>query len=728
MISNGSLLENSVTIKDIQRAENIYGKDAAVLKGKTVAKRPFSVKMPDGAIKRLYHDANVVLNVDIMYINNYAFVITVSERVGLLMVQPIRSKQTQVLQNSIESCIVNYRKEGFNVVMIKSDDGEPGIMALKNWLMNKKIILNETSKNQHVPLIERKIKQIKERCRVHIAALPYNLPRIILENLVIYCVHSINIVPQTITEHSLSPFEIYSGKKVNVKTDLKIQFGEYVQIPVDNSVGKNAMNARTNDAIALHMRGNLQGSAAFYNIQTGKVVHRDHWNSLPIPEAIIQRLNSIASSDNAGGANKNNLIFKYKENLINDTVSTEKVVTTGDSSSSVREVPLYNHELNQQLQTIADSISHADNSQNDNVTENVISEASTVFNNNDQVQQSSIITNDAITNDNDQQMEIVSNDINADTINNNMNMNNIVDEQVNNITTAVSNKKKKTNDRNVNFIKQNMNYSLRNNVHKNGGWNDFKFVGVHKHQDIQSAVKELGPKGVTAIVNELKQLLNQKVFTAVKYSDVPRKINGKVDCISSRTFMKEKSVDVAKARLVAGGHLQNKNVYSILEELYSPTVKGESTCLLLAIAAAKKMKIITMDIVGAYLNAKMDKKVYMVINKYESEILCQLDSDLRKYVHTDGKLYVILNKALYGCVESAKLFFNHMQNNLLNFGFVQSKYDECVFTFTDSDNNRCLIGCHVDDLLIACGDDKLMNSVVDYLKKQYNDVKVTSGN
>jgi hypothetical protein len=271
---------------------------------------------------------------------------------------------------------------------------------------------------------------------------------------------------------------------------------------------------------------------------------------------------------------------------------------------------------------------------------------------------------------------------------------------------------------------------LRENSNKKGGWNgaDFRFVGVHQHQDIKSAVQELGLKGVKAVVNELKQLLNKKVFEAVMFSDVPKKSNGKADCISSRTFLKEKSTDLAKARLVAGGHLQNKNIYSILEELYSPTVKGESTNLLLAIAVAKKMKIVTMDIVGAYLNASMDRQVYMVINVYESEILCELDSTLRKFVHSDGKLYVVLKKALYGCVESAKLFFNHMRNNLLQYGFVQSKYDECVFTFTDNDNNRCLIGCHVDDLLIACGNDKLMNNVIAYLHKQYNDVKVTRGN
>jgi negative regulator of genetic competence, sporulation and motility len=199
------------------------------------------------------------------------------------------------------------------------------------------------------------------------------------------------------------------------------------------------------------------------------------------------------------------------------------------------------------------------------------------------------------------------------------------------------------------------------------------FVGVHRHVSLIDEVKEYGKAGVKAVIDELKQMIELQVFEPVHKLDVK---NSKF--ITSRMFIKKKNDGIVKARLVAGGHRQEKLVYDIMDELNSPTVMGESTMIQLSIAAAERRKIATLDIKGAYLNADMERDVYMELNSYESSILIDIESSYKKYLNNNGKLYVKLNKALYGCIESGKLFFKHLKNSLLQYGFRQCKYDDCI--------------------------------------------------
>ena len=70
-----------------------------------------------------------------------------------------------------------------------------------------------------------------------------------------------------------------------------------------------------------------------------------------------------------------------------------------------------------------------------------------------------------------------------------------------------------------------------------------------------------------------------------------------------------------KARLVAGGHMQDKSLY---EDISSPTVSTAATFITAAIAAQEGRDVATLDIGGAYLNASMK----------EHEVLMRLDAKL----------------------------------------------------------------------------------------------------
>jgi hypothetical protein len=84
LISSGGILNCPVTSADLRRAIQIFGPDIGSLKGKTVTKKSEIAKCE--LIPR-FVQSNIVLCADLMYINGIGFLVTVSENIGLTMIQ-----------------------------------------------------------------------------------------------------------------------------------------------------------------------------------------------------------------------------------------------------------------------------------------------------------------------------------------------------------------------------------------------------------------------------------------------------------------------------------------------------------------------------------------------------------------------------------------------------------------------------------------------------------------
>ena len=78
----------------------------------------------------------------------------------------------------------------------------------------------------------------------------------------------------------------------------------------------------------------------------------------------------------------------------------------------------------------------------------------------------------------------------------------------------------------------------------------------------------------------------------------------------------------------------------------------------------------------------MDEVVFIVFHGPLTELMVAADPALyRKYVkYKDGKaiLYMQLEKALYGCLKSALLFYEKLVADLEDYGFEINPYDPCV--------------------------------------------------
>lgn len=79
-----------------------------------------------------------------------------------------------------------------------------------------------------------------------------------------------------------------------------------------------------------------------------------------------------------------------------------------------------------------------------------------------------------------------------------------------------------------------------------------------------------------------------------------------------------------------------------------------------------------VDIGIAFLNAVMPKSmpVYMRLNNTMSEYMARINPMYSQYRERNGSITVLLKKALYGCVESASLWYDNLRVSLKGLGFV----------------------------------------------------------
>lgn len=180
-----------------------------------------------------------------------------------------------------------------------------------------------------------------------------------------------------------------------------------------------------------------------------------------------------------------------------------------------------------------------------------------------------------------------------------------------------------------------------------------------------------------------------------------------------------------KARLVAGGHRQDRSLYPT-ERRSSPTVQIQSIFTMLSIAASENRHVMTFDVAMAFLEAEIDEEIYMMLDKVTTATIIKLHPHLATMVR-NGKLLVKLMKALYGCVQSSKLWYDRIKNFLQNIEFTCNPMDQCVFNRTSAlDGSQCTIGLHVDDGLVTCANIEELTLLEKQLREEF-DIEVHKG-
>ena len=570
----------------------------------------------------------------------------------------------------------------------------------------------------HVARVERKIQTVKGRVRAYISHhLPFTLTTLGVAMLVLFCVSRLNYQTSGTRYRDESPRVAFSSRQVNQLLDFRAAFGEYAQCAVPNT--DSTMNARTEDCIVMLPTGNRTGSVKMMSIRTGRLVTRDQFKVLPIPSTVITRLNEMAAADSRKILYRTKMLYT-EEGGLHEPDRLTYIWPTAILSTVNTAVP-GNVIEGYTVGTLADEIGIERDDDRDGVDP---------FNATDirAMSEQSMIRNDTSTY---MQFNEADFDVGPLTQSDQPSVDKYAQPDASvPVMPPRAASKSEHQDHASSFEVMQRSPPLRRDLMNY--YNPNEAIVFAKDFAINISVKEaLKSRGAVAeqvILKELGQMRDKKVWTPVHISVLTD--TEKRGIIRSQMFLKEKYLptgvfDKLKARLVAGGNQQDKDLY---DDLSSPTVSTCAVMTVFSIAAHEERKAAVVDIGGAYLNADMNTgvDVYMRLDRTMSKMMMKLDDSYAKFADDRGSIVVKLDKALYGCVKSAALWYEHLSATLNSLGYERNVYELCVYDKM-SNGTQCTAAVHVDDVVITSVDSGMIDGLCSGLKDRYGEITRNDG-
>jgi hypothetical protein len=186
-------------------------------------------------------------------------------------------------------------------------------------------------------------------------------------------------------------------------------------------------------------------------------------------------------------------------------------------------------------------------------------------------------------------------------------------------------------------------------------------------------------------------------------------------------FLKRKWCGKVNGRGCADGRKQRR--YTDRADAASPTVATEVVFLTAIINALENCDIAVIGIPGAFMQVDLDDKtIHVCLTGKMVELLLEIDHELYEpyLMQEQGEIimYIELLKALYGTMRAARLFWERLSRQLVNWGFTSNPYDSCVVNKM-VDDKQLTVAWHVDDLKILHISAKVVDDFIADLNSEF---------
>jgi hypothetical protein len=241
----------------------------------------------------------------------------------------------------------------------------------------------------------------------------------------------------------------------------------------------------------------------------------------------------------------------------------------------------------------------------------------------------------------------------------------------------------------------------------------------------KAGLRKHGEFAETALLKEFSQHQDLDVWEILDPTSLT--YEQRKGALRAINLIKEKRNGDLKGRTVADGSKQ-KGLYPKAETA-SPTVSTVALLLTIVVDAYEGRDVATCDVAGAYLKASMKDFVIIKFTGESVDIILKMQPSHAKFVTYENgvkTLYARLKKALYGCVQSALLWYKLFHDTLQHLGFTINPYDPCVANCTIN-GSQCTIAWYVDDMKISHVDPNVVTEMIEKLESLFDKMTVTRG-
>lgn len=669
--SSGNIVNLNLNKSDILRAIDIYGQQN-VLMGRSRLIRP------DTRVARAEPQPKVVqtLHTDMFYVAGVSFLVCCAKPLGVMFVVHMDRHTESDYGIAFENFISILRGYGYAASVIYSD-ADAAVIANVN--QHGKVRVECSGPGDHENDAEVRIRTIKERFRSVKSGVLFPLTKSLTIELVFYIVSRINLSISQYSTDGLCPRVRLTGELVDAEKELCVGFGAYVIARNKNVRSNDALELRGEACIALRPIGNRQGSWRLLKLINGRIVSRSQFKEQPMTDAAVARLEELALLESKGELPITDDEVEYEEpigDVIDDRVLEKSMPV---SVVSVKYEPGYVVKATSSEDTehgTTNSVEYGD--REDSVAETAIAD----------------------------DPDVAKYEIKPEPL-----MVSVAEDST--------------------PIRPSSRFNERTRVHWNkkthAASNAFAGTGVY-HISPKVGYQKYGKAAIQSQYKEMKSLLENGTFEGVLTETLSGQQKNKI--IRSFMFLKEKfsadgKFEKLKSRLVANGAEMDRTEFT---DLSSPTPALTSIFVGSSIAAKEGREIAVMDVCSAFLKASMksEKEVLVVLDRLSTALLVQLDPTYEKFINGNEEIIVRLNKALYGCLQAAKLWFKLLIAELMKLGYKQNEHDVCVLNKNVGDDQSTLM-IHVDDIKILSKIPGEIDLVYNALVKAFGNVTIHKG-
>jgi hypothetical protein len=714
LLNKGVFVNCDVTTEAIWDAWRTYGKPIAFEKGvrhAVHAPKPGVPEPTDAVVLREQR-----LYADLIFVEKQIFLLTISKPMDYMTATPLANKSAVAFGQALLNVISEYKSRRFRVPSV-SIDGESAAAAIAPQI--EAIGTCVDRRKDHVEIIERAAQTVKTTVRKIKYGLAIKLFGVMLLFCVLYAVQRINLFPRASSGSCTAPREAFTGIKSDWKKLGRTAFGDLVIVRDTTGPTKNDMSQRAAYGVVMKFVGNAAEDVVVLNLATGRTRNRAVRPSdiQPWPQHLIDL---IAASCKAGA--DGDPLFETAHGVTADEedggaaldgADTEDSAAPGDDAApmatpSAREtMPAGAHGVNGDIQSpLYGGFTPPALVQVVPASEPLPAGYQAVLT---AVPMEALPGRGVDELELEQQGPVQDPDAGA-----------YVSDTGMHATTDPPENQQSPPAPPIAGVRHppprpRGQYSLRN-----------REVDLSFHISVNKGLREYGQDGLVAMFKEIQQIDQKGSFIGVKASDLSKEQLRRA--IRSQLFFKAKYLpngefDKLKARLVAGGHMQDRELY---DDVSSPTATTESIMMVATIAAKQRRYVITVDVGAAFLQSKLPDdgpEIIMKLDKTVAAALAFLNQAYDQFVGDDGCIYVRLSRALYGCLESAKLWYQNLRLTLEDAGFVANAHDCCVFN-KGTAQDQITVCIHVDDMLITAHRLARITALLDTLRAKYRELSV----
>jgi hypothetical protein len=225
--TNGNTTGADLTAQDVRKVFKMHGKPTVLHRDK-MTQRDVNKTLIGPPLKN-YDQVNQVMTSDVMHVGGKQYLLSLVQPLDLLLVTKLEKLTDDVIISAFKGKVDFVASRGFHVHVIHMSP-QPGHGTYSGSVSGVEFDIQGAG--DHSDKIDKKIGQVKELIQSVTSGLPWNLPKVLLDDVIFFAVGRLNVLSRLQNPFRgdggvAAPRAKFTGRKLSNKKESSISFGDY---------------------------------------------------------------------------------------------------------------------------------------------------------------------------------------------------------------------------------------------------------------------------------------------------------------------------------------------------------------------------------------------------------------------------------------------------------------------------------------------------------------------